>query len=151
MRNTKKGVYTPKNLNKYIGKNLPVFRSSWELRAFISLDRNEKISKWGSENFIIPYIDRTRNNETHKYVIDLFFEIADYTKNRLPIKWLLEIKPYSQSVSPQAKRGKSTQRLLNETIIVERNKCKWESAINFCKAKGWHFGVYTEKGITKLC
>ena len=151
MRNTKKGVYTPKNLNKYIGKNLPVFRSSWELRAFISLDRNEKISKWGSENFIIPYIDRTRNNETHKYVIDLFFEIADYTKNGLPIKWLLEIKPYSQSVTPQAKRGKSTQCLLNETIIVERNKCKWESAINFCKSKGWHFGVYTEKGITKLC
>jgi hypothetical protein len=151
MHGIKRGIYTPQNIQKYIGKNLPTYRSSWELKAFISLDRNPKISKWGSENFVIPYIDTTRNNETHRYIIDIFFEIADYTKNGLPIKWLIEIKPYSQSVTPKARKGKSTQKLLNETIIVERNKCKWKSAIAFCKAKGWHFGVYTEKGITKLC
>ena len=71
MHGIKRGIYTPQNIQKYIGKNLPTYRSSWELKAFISLDRNPKISKWGSENFVIPYIDTTRNNETHRYIIDI--------------------------------------------------------------------------------
>lgn len=147
---SKKGQYTPQNLKKYIGSKLPIFRSTWELRAFISLDRNENIIKWGSENYVIPYIDETRNFETHKYIIDLFFEIKS-GENQLPIKWLIEIKPFNQSITPKASKRKSPERLLSEAIIVKRNHCKWNAAIKFCKAKGWHFGVYTEKGITKLC
>ena len=87
MYGIKQGIYTPQNIKKYIGKNLPTYRSSWELKAFISLDKNPKISKWGSENFIIPYVDVTRNNETHKYIVDLFFEIGEYTKNG----WIIKI------------------------------------------------------------
>lgn len=151
LKGTKHGVYTPKNMKKYIGSSLPVFRSSWELKAFISLDNNDKILKWGSENFVIPYIDETRNNETHRYVIDLFFEIADYTQDGRPIKWLIEIKPESQSVMPKQTGRKNIQKLIAESAIVKRNQCKWRSAVAFCKSKGWHFGVYTEKGITKLC
>lgn len=138
------------NLKKYVGKKLPIYRSTWELRAFISLDKNPNIARWGSENFIIPYIDKTRNNETHRYVIDLFFEINN-SKNNLPIKWLIEIKPYNQSITPKATKRKSAEKLLYESMVVERNHCKWNAAIHFCKSKGWHFGVYTEKGITKLC
>ena len=41
----KHGQYTPMNLKKYIGKKLPIYRSTWELRAFISLDRNENVLK----------------------------------------------------------------------------------------------------------
>jgi len=76
LRETKHGVYKPQNLQKYIGSSLPVFRSSWELKAFMSLDRNPKILRWGSENFIVQYVDETRRNEVHRYVIDIFFEIA---------------------------------------------------------------------------
>ena len=147
----KHGQYTPMNLKKYIGKKLPIYRSTWELRAFISLDRNENVLKWGSENFIIPYVDETRGFETHRYIIDLFFEIAGATEEGRPIKWLLEIKPYKQSVTPMPKKQKSPEKLLAESIIVKRNQCKWKAAIKFCQSKGWHFGVYTEKGITKLC
>lgn len=150
-RSTKHGVFTPHNIAKYVGSQLPVYRSSWELRAFMALDRNEKILRWGSENFVIPYVDTTRNNETHRYIVDLFFEIKDYTKNGLPIKWLLEIKPENQATIVQSKRGKSTESLLTESIIVTRNKCKWKAAVGFCQARGWHFGVYTENGINKLC
>ena len=151
MIGTKKGIYNPINLKKYIGSKLPIFRSTWELRAFISLDKNPNVLRWGSENFVIPYIDITRNNETHKYIVDIFFEIANATKNGLPIKWLIEIKPFNQSTTPKITKRKTPEKLLAETIIVKRNHCKWEAAINFCKARGWHFGVYTEKGITKLC
>ena len=138
------------NIKKYVGSKLPIYRSTWELRAFISLDKNVNVVRWGSENFVIPYIDKTRNNETHKYVIDLFFEVGS-TNNGLPIKWLIEIKPYNQSITPKSSKRKSPEKLLNEAMIVERNHCKWKAAIHFCKARGWHFGVYTEKGITKLC
>ena len=120
------------------------------MRAFISLDKNINVVKWGSENFVIPYIDKTRNNETHKYIIDLFFEIKT-VENKIPIKWLLEIKPQNQSVTPKMTKRKSVEKLLYETMIVERNHCKWKAAVHFCKSKGWHFGIYTEKGITKLC
>lgn len=138
------------NIKKYVGSKLPIYRSTWELRAFISLDKNPNVIRWGSENFIIPYIDKTRNNESHRYVIDLFFEVGA-SENGLPIKWLIEIKPYNQSITSKASKRKSPEKLLNEAIIVERNHCKWNAAIHFCKSKGWHFGVYTEKGITKLC
>lgn len=115
------------------------------------MDKNDKILKWGSENFVIPYIDETRNFETHRYVVDLFFEIADATKNGLPIRWLIEIKPESQSVMPKQTKRKSVQKIISESIVVKRNQCKWRAAVAFCKSKGWHFGVYTEKGINKLC
>jgi len=151
LRETKHGVYKPVNLNKYMGSTLPKFRSSWELKAFMSLDKNDKILRWGSENFVIPYIDETRNNEMHRYVIDLFFEIADYKKDGRPIKWLIEIKPQSQAVMPTYTRKKSPQKIIEEAIIVRRNQCKWRSAVEFCRSRGWHFGVYTEKGISKLC
>ena len=151
LSNTKHGIFKPRNLQKYVGTQLPVYRSSWELRAFMALDRNENISKWGSENFIVPYVDVTRNNEVHRYIIDLFFEIKDYTQNGLPIKWLLEIKPDSQATLKPIKKGRSLNKVAAEAVIVKRNECKWKAAVEFCRAKGWHFGVYTEKGITKLC
>ena len=148
----KQGVYTPQNLSKYVGAQLPKYRSSWELRAFMALDRNEKVLKWGSENFVIPYIDTTRGNEPHRYVVDLFFEIAEYTQNGAPIKWLIEIKPQAQATPRKIpKKPKNPTKFINEAIVVERNKCKWTAAVSFCKSRGWHFGVYTEKGITKLC
>lgn len=128
-----------------------MFRSSWELKAFMSLDRNDKILRWGSENVVIRYIDETRNNEWHRYVIDLFFEIADVTKDGRPIKWLIEIKPEKQAVMPVNNKRRKLQTIIEESTIVKRNQCKWRAAVEFCRAKGWHFGVYTENGITKLC
>ena len=113
----KHGQYTPMNLKKYVGNKLPIYRSTWELRAFISLDKNPNVVRWGSENFIIPYIDKTRNNESHRYVIDLFFEIGT-SENSLPIKWLIEIKPYNQSITPKATKRKSPEKLLYEAMVV---------------------------------
>ncbi len=150
LRETKHGTYTPINKEKYIGSGLPTFRSSWELKAFMSLDRNDKILRWGSENIVIRYIDETRNNECHRYIIDLFFEIADAKKDGRPIKWLIEIKPENQSVMPVNNGRRKLSKIIEESVIVKRNHCKWKAAVEFCRSPGWHFGVYTEKGITKL-
>lgn len=60
-------------------------------------------------------------------------------------KWLIEIKPYKQSVLPKATKRKDPLKLLNETLIVKRNLDKWNAAIKFCKNRGWSFAVWTEK------
>lgn len=146
---TKNGIYTPFNKEKYIGKALPHYRSSWQLKAFISIDKNPKIIKWGSEAIIIPYIDSTRNYSSHRYIVDLFFQIKDI--NNIIQTWLIEIKPYNQSVSPTISKRKSQAKLLAEQLIVENNQCKWKAAINFCKSKNWHFGVWTQRGINQMC
>ncbi len=146
---TKHGTYTPINVDKYCGRSLPIYRSGWELKAFISLDKNPKIKKWGSETLSIPYIDTTRNKETHWYIPDLFFSVIDV--NGIERKWLIEIKPYNQSVIPKASKRKSPQKLLLEQLIVQRNHDKWNATIQFCKNKGWSFGIMTEKGIEQLC
>lgn len=144
----KQGTYTPINMNKYIGKQLPKFRSGWQVKAFIALDRNDKIIQWGSQTVVIPYIDSTRNNEVHRYIVDLFFVTKDI--NGIEQKWLIQIKPYSQSVPPKATKRKSPSKLLYETAIYQRNHDKWQSAIKFCKNKNWKFAVWTERGINTL-
>lgn len=45
-RGHKQGTYTPINMQKYMGKALPTFRSGWQVKAFIALDKNDKIIKW---------------------------------------------------------------------------------------------------------
>ena len=120
----------------------------WELKAFIALDKNPKIIRWGSESVIIPYIDTTRGNESHRYIVDLFFVSLDQTGKEQ--KWLIEIKPYNQSVIPKATKRKSPLKLLNETLVVKRNLDKWKSAVTFCKRRGWNFAIWTEKGINQL-
>jgi hypothetical protein len=79
----------------------------------------------------------------------LFFVTLD--ENRVEHKWLIEIKPYSQSVLPKATKRKDPLKLLNETLIVKRNLDKWNAAIRFCKNRKWHFAVWTEKGINQMC
>ena len=66
-------------------------------------------------------------------------------------KWLIEIKPYSQSVLPKATKKKDPVKLLGQTLIVKRNFDKWNAAVTFCKKRQWHFGVWTEKGINQMC
>ena len=61
---TKHGTYSPINKDKYCGRALPIYRSGWELKAFIGLDKNPKVKKWGSETLSIPYSDKTRGRRS---------------------------------------------------------------------------------------
>lgn len=144
----KQGTYTPICKDKYVGKSLPKYRSGWELKAFIQLDRNPKIIKWGSQSVIIPYMDSVRNHQTHRYIVDLFFETVNVQGQQE--KWLVQIKPQSQAVPPKPSKRKSPTKIIQQGIVYQRNHDKWEAAITFCKKRGWHFAVWTEKGITKL-
>ena len=48
----RQGVFRPNNIEKYIGKGHPVYRSSWELKFFRWADLNENVLAWGSENIV---------------------------------------------------------------------------------------------------
>lgn len=143
MFKTYKGIFTPKNPQKYIGDytNI-VYRSSWEQRLFIRLDIDPNIKKWASEEFSIPYINPIDNRQ-HKYYPDV------YVENINGEKFVIEVKPENQTKPPK-KPSKNTKRYLTEVSTYMVNQAKWNAAEAFCNKYGMVFKIATEKdlGIT---
>ena len=68
--NYSQGKFQVKNPEKYVGKGVPTFRSSWE-HVFMSFcDNNPNILKWASESIKIPY----RNPLTGKQTIYVHYD-----------------------------------------------------------------------------
>lgn len=139
----KQGKYNPINKSKYIEKGSPIYRSGWELKCFLTLDKNPAVIKWGSENIILPYVDPTRNHTVHQYVVDLFFEAYDPNGNI--VRYLVEVKPFKETQPPKISARKKQETIAYETITYARNCAKWQSAIKFARSKGWKFLIWTEK------
>jgi hypothetical protein len=135
------GIYNPKNIDKYIGKKIPTFRSGWEQNFMIFLDNHPSVTGWASEPFSVPYYDMISGKQKN-YWPDFFLSYKD--KDGKTINEIVEIKPKAQSVklSPDKKRTKSSK-LLEATII--RNQCKWASCKKWCEERGYLFRVLTEE------
>lgn len=131
------GFFTPKNPEKYIGKNKPKFRSSWEMVFMTFLDQNINISQWASESISIPY-RHPLTGKISNYIPD--FVVVYKNKNGKQLAEVVEIKPRSQSILIEAK-SKSDQM----AVIV--NTAKWNAAQIFCKRAGMKFRVITEHDI----
>ena len=133
-----KGVYTITNTQKYISKNPPLFRSSWERSFMIYCDTNPNIVKWGSECVVIPYYDPVKQIQ-RKYFMD--FIVIDITGNTT----LVEIKPYKQTRPPTNSKKKKKNTFLYESATYATNDAKWKSAKEFCNKRKWNFKIITEK------
>ena len=134
------GKFTPKNPHKYAGdpSNI-VFRSSWELKAFKMLDEEPGVLKWASEEFNIPYIGL--DGKPHRYFIDLIM----ITKGG---KYIIEIKPSSQTKKPNKGKGrKKESTFINECITYETNQRKWKAAEKWAAENGMSFLIWTEKDL----
>jgi hypothetical protein len=131
------GFFTPKNPEKYIGKNKPKFRSSWEMVFMTFLDQNINISQWASESIVIPY-RHPLTGKISNYIPD--FVVVYKNKNGKQLAEVVEIKPRAQTVLTEA-RSKSDQM----AVIV--NTAKWNAAQIFCKRAGMKFRVITEHDI----
>jgi len=128
------GVYKIKNESKYTGNiNSCIYRSSWELRMFLWLDRSELIKKWSSEEIIIKYI--SYDGAWHRYFPDLFIESINGNK------YICEIKPH-RKLSPPSKRSKQ---YLLESVDYVKNMQKFEYAKEYAKKNGMEFIILTEK------
>jgi|TARA_X000001382_G_scaffold88388_2_gene63173 hypothetical protein len=138
----KQGVYKPVNIEKYIGKKLPIFRSGWELKFFKWADCNENILKWGSENVIIPYLSPL-DNKVHRYFVDNFIIFKDRNGNNN--KFLIEIKPSKQTKRPVRSKKKKSSTMLYEQKTYVVNVAKWKAAKQWADKKGYKFLIVTEK------
>ena len=94
-KNFRKGLFQPKNPDKYIGdlENI-IYRSSWELTFMHFLDSNNKILEWASEPFPIPYVKPT-TQRVHRYFPDFFIAFEDKEGNIK--RELIEVKPKQQT------------------------------------------------------
>lgn len=128
-----KGLYVPKFPEKYIGnvKHI-IFRSLAERKFMRYLDMTDSVLKWASEEFFIPYHFPV-DNKLHRYFPDFFAQIK--TKNNEIKKYVIEVKPKSQTLAPK-KKGKYYAEQV-ETYI--KNQSKWTAAEKFCKENGAEF------------
>jgi hypothetical protein len=74
----------------------------------------------------------------------LDFVITVQTKSGVKTM-LVEIKPHSQTLKPERKKGKKMESFLNECYVYQVNMDKWMHAKKFAEERGWEFVVLTEE------
>ena len=135
--NFARGLFTPQNVNKYIGTKQPRYRSGWELAFMRMCDAHPNITKWARENVKIPYHNPATGKYTN-YVPDFMIQYTD--KDGGQHVELIEIKPRNQTTLESAR----TQGQAFQTAV---NAAKWTAAQEWCKRKGIRFKVINEDQI----
>lgn len=139
------GKFTPKHPHKYVGdvSNI-VFRSSWELNVLRWLDSTPDVLSYASEEIIVPYYFPA-DGRWHRYYPDFLVNVRG--KNNTTQVWMVEVKPYSQTLNPASKTYTSKRRQLRESMEYAKNQSKWQAAKAFCAGKNWKFVVLTERDL----
>ena len=132
------GKFEVKNPDKYVGKKMPLARSSWEFVMMKMLDEHQGVESWASESIQIPYRDPFTGKYTI-YVPDFFVVYVD--RNGKKHAELIEVKPLSQTKLENV--GKS---LYNQQQYI-KNMAKWEAAAAWCKQQGVRFRIVNESDI----
>lgn len=132
------GRFEVKNSDKYVGKKVPLARSSWEFVMMKMLDEHQGVQSWASESVQIPYRDPFTGKYTI-YVPDFFVVYVD--RNGKKHAELIEVKPLSQTKLENV--GKS---LYNQQQYI-KNMAKWEAAAAWCKQQGVRFRIVNEGDI----
>ena len=144
----KQGYYTPENPEKYLGDKANIFfRSSWELKLMLYLDRNPSVKSWSSEPFPINYINLATKKQ-HRYFVDFWAIIGDK-------KILIEVKPSEETHPPkklmEGKANVKSIRNYNRACLTYiRNISKWKAASEFCKRNNLEFKIFTEKDFKSI-
>ena len=133
--------YTPKNAEKYVGKNIPVCRSGWEVKFCQWLDRNSKVQKWASEEVAVTYFDHVTKKK-RQYFPD-FVAVMD-TNNGIKT-FMIEIKPTKDTKPSRISKKKSPNSIITEQRKYINNISKFNAAKSYCSRRGWEFVVLTEK------
>jgi hypothetical protein len=133
--------YIPKNPQKYIGDPTDIVsRSSYETKFMLWCDNNSSVVQWTSETTIIPYISPI-DHKQHRYFVD--FSIIIKNKEGKLKKYLIEIKPESQTIPP-VKGKKREKTFLHEVETYMVNSAKWQQAKKYATQKGCDFIILTE-------
>lgn len=144
------GRYTVKQTSKYSGDPTRVFfRSLWERQVFRWLDENPQVSKWSSEEVVVPYRCKT-DGRMHRYFVDLKVTFLEPGKT-----YLIEIKPRKETIAPKHATSEKSKRPPSRKYILEvmkyaKNISKWEAAKEYAQDNGWTFQVWTEDDLKNL-
>lgn len=132
-----------KNPERYVGKSEKiVIRSSWESLMVKFFDTHKCILEWCSEEIVIPYISPI-DNRKHNYYPDFYCKtINKYDKIR---EWLIEIKPFKETIKPKIKSTYKTSTKVESMKRYLTNIAKWESAREFCQKRAMKFRILTER------
>jgi hypothetical protein len=138
-----RGKYPVKNREKYDGdSSIVVYRSLWERQVFRWCDDTPEVTRWSSEETVIPYRCRS-DGKTHRYFVDLKITFVSGQT------YLIEIKPKKQTQEPKVKTRK-TRAYITEVLTYAKNISKWEAAREYCADRGWIFEVWTETTLKAL-
>lgn len=136
------GVFKPKHPEKYKGDvHKIIYRSSYELKFLMELDRDPSVVSYSSEEVIVWYVSPL-DRRKHRYFVDFYVERKVDDKI---IKQLIEIKPSHQLKAPVQTPRKRRKTFLNEVATFAVNQAKWEAATKFAESRGWVFEVWTER------
>lgn len=134
--------YFPANATKYKGTTPIILRSGLEVSFARYLDKHQQCIEWGSESDVVGYYDPISKKQ-RKYYID-FYAIMK-TKSGIQ-KFLVEVKPYVQTIEPVlGRKSERTFKLAKDTFVT--NKAKWDAANKFANANNMQFIVITDKDI----
>ena len=138
----RQGIYTLAHPEKYKGnKNQICWRSSWECKMMKFLDYNPNVVEWSSEETVIPY-QNPLTGRVSRYFVDFYAKMKD--KNGEIKKFLIEVKPHSQTIPPVQKNRK-TRSLIYQQAEYVKNQAKWKSAVEYCSKRNMNFVILTEK------
>ena len=141
-RNYRQGIFRPRFPIKYKGNvNNIVYRSSYELVAFRFFDSNPNVLEWCSEETIVPY-KNPLTGRISRYFVDIYAKMKD--KNGEVKKYLIEIKPHSQTLPPST-TGKKTKSFAYKQAEYAKNQAKWQAATEYCHKQRMVFVILTEK------
>jgi len=128
------GKYTVKITEKYMGKRVPTYRSSWEFTFMSFCDNNPAVLNWASEAVSIPYYNPVKGRQTI-YVPDFLVVYVD--ANQKQHTELVEIKPSTETTMEGA-------RSYRDKLSVAINMAKWAAADSWARANNMRFRVVTE-------
>lgn len=140
----RQGIYRVLYPEKYKGNaNNATYRSGWELRMMKFFDLNPNVVEWSSEETIIPY-PNPLTGRVSRYFVDFYAKMK--TKDGTVKKFLVEVKPYSQTIPPVQKTRK-TKTLMRQQAEYIKNQAKWQAATQWCAKHNSQFVILTEKQI----
>lgn len=142
MSKYRQGFFKPLNPKKYKGNvKQIVYRSSWELKLLIKLDKHPDVIEYSSEEIIVPY-KSPLDNKYHRYFIDFYVKLRD-SKGDIQ-NLLIEVKPKHQTMQPVRKPRQQERTFLRECATYAVNQAKWEAAEKYAHNRGWEFKIFTE-------
>jgi len=137
----RQGIYQVQNKEKYRGSFPILYRSSWECKAMRFFDLNPNILSWGSESVVIPY-QNPLTGRVSRYFVD--FNVTMRDKSGELKKYLIEVKPYAQTIPPVQKNRK-TKSLMRQQAEYVKNQAKWHAAEQWSQKHNQTFVILTEK------